>query len=181
MKFIKRLGMGIAILLFAILLFRGWLFRQLVHYKTIGQRTEYLVTDADLEHLIDQAVEKHKPKDAKAAIRLSLRLTAQELHFVVARNDNDPNLLIHSKKAHCVGYAAFFASVCNAVLARSGLADDWAAKPQIGALYLLGVNIHRYFKTPFFKDHDFDRIVNRQTGEEILVDPTVYDYFRIVW
>lgn len=177
---LKRFLLTISILLISIFLLRGWLFRQLVHYKTIGHRTEYPVTDLDLARLIDQAVANDKPADVETAIRVSLRLTAQHLHFVAAKNDNDPNLLIHSKKAHCVGYAAFFSTVCNAVLTKAGLATEWVARPQVGAIYFLGVNVHRYFKTPFFRDHDFDSIENKQSEAQYLVDPTVYEYFGIV-
>jgi len=46
-------------------------------------------------------------------------------------------------------------------------------------LYFLGTNIHKYFNSSFFKDHDFVTIENKTTGEIFAVDPTVNDYLRI--
>jgi hypothetical protein len=64
-------------------------------------------------------------------------------------------------------------------LKRYNLADRWTAKPQIGQLYFLGTNIHKYFNSAFFKDHDFVTIENKKTGEILAVDPTVNDYLHI--
>ena len=59
------------------------------------------------------------------------------------------------------------------------MADKWNAKPQIGQLYFLGTNIHKYFNSSFFEDHDFVTIENKSTGEILAVDPTVNDYLNI--
>ena len=53
------------------------------------------------------------------------------------------------------------------------------AKHQIGQLHYLEINIHKYFNSSFFKNHDFVTIENRETEEIIAVDPTVNDYLYI--
>lgn len=88
------------------------------------------------------------------------------------------NLLL-PRQANCVGYTTFFATTCNYLLEKNNLSDIWIAKPQVGQLYLLGVNIHNYFNSAFFKDHDFVTIENKKTGEIYAVDPTISDYLRI--
>lgn len=80
---------------------------------------------------------------------------------------------------HCVGYASFFATACNFNLKKHHLDGSWVGYPDIGNLYFLGANVHPYFKSPFFKDHDFAIVENKQTGEKIAVDPTVADYLWI--
>lgn len=79
---------------------------------------------------------------------------------------------------HCVGYAAFTATVFNTLFRKVEL-KDWKATPVVGHLYLLGMNVHLWFDSPFLADHDFVLIENKTTGERLLVDPTISDYLDI--
>lgn len=162
-----------------IIVFRGWLYRELITYRSIGQRTNYSITNKKLADYITTNTDKQNNTDAKEIIKQALSITSQQLNFTVAKNDNDPNKLINSKTAHCVGYAAFFSTTCNYLLQKNDLAGNWVARPQIGQLYLLGINVHPYFHSSFFKDHDFDIIENKNTGEILAVDPTINDYLHI--
>ncbi len=92
---------------------------------------------------------------------------------------NDPNKLIYSKAAHCVGYSTFFATTCNYLFKKYNLDKNWEAKHQIAQLYLFKTNVHQFFDTPFLKDHDIVIIENQKTGELFAVDPTLNDYFYI--
>ena len=179
MKFLKRTLLTILVLLLCGLLFRGWLYRQFFSYKTIGHRTEYNATDKQLLDYIDEKTKDDKPTDINDIIKISLRLTSDCLNFREAKNDNDPNKLIKSKNAHCIGYSAFFSTTCNYLLTKYGYSDSWTSKPLIGQIYFCGTNVHSYFNSAFFKDHDFNSIENKQTGEKYFVDPTVNDYFCI--
>ncbi len=184
MKFIKRTLLIILILSTVGLLFRGWFYRHLVTYKSDGIRTNYLATNIKLTDYIDANTEKETDPDIKQIIKLGLSITSRKLNFTFDKNDTDPNKLIISKSAHCVGYASFFATTCNYLLEKYNLSDTWTAKPQAGQLDFLGTNIHKYF-TRFFKDrnfikdHDFVTIENKKTGEILAVDPTANDYLRI--
>lgn len=179
MKIIKWTALTILILMTVGLVFRGWFYRRLITYKSLGMRTNYSATDDKLVYFIDASADKQADPDVKQIIELGLSITTKQLNFTADKNDTDPNKLITSKAAHCVGYASFFATTCNHLLNKYNLADSWTAKPQIGQLYLLGTNIHQYFNTPFFKDHDFVTIENKMTGQTFAVDPTVSDYLSI--
>ncbi|WP_110977704.1 hypothetical protein [Hymenobacter sediminis] len=170
MKFIKRLFLVILFLVAIGLLFRGWLYRHLVTYRSIGQRTTYSVTDARLIEYINENTDKAIDNNIEQVVKTGLSITSKQLNFTAAKNDVDPNKLITSKSAHCVGYAAFFAATCNHLLSKYNLTHTWTAKPQVGQLYFFGTNIHKYVNTAFFKDHDFVIIENKKTGEVYAVD-----------
>jgi len=179
MKFVKRTILIILILTVVGFLFRGWFYRHLVTYKSVGTRINYAATDYKFIAYIDASAENQTSPDIEQIIKLGLSITSKQLNFTNDKNDIDPNKLINSKTAHCVGYAAFFAATCNYLLDKYHLTDTWSAKPQIGQLYFLGTNIHKYFKSLFFKDHDFVTIENKKTGKVFAVDPTINDYFCI--
>ena len=184
MKFIKRTLLIILIISTVGLLFRGWFYRHLVTYKSVKIRTNYLATNIKLTDYIDANNDMQTDPDIKQIIKLGLSITSRKLNFTADKNDTDPNKLIISKTAHCVGYASFFATTCNYLLEKYNLSDTWTAKPQAGQLNFLGTNIHDYltkfFKdTDFIKDHDFVTIENKKTGEILAVDPTANDYLRI--
>jgi hypothetical protein len=179
MKFIKRTLLTILILTIVGLLFRGWFYRHLVAYKSLGIRTNYLATDVKLTDYINASIDKQTDPNIEKIVKLGLSITSRQLNFTAHKNDIDPNKLINSKSAHCVGYASFFATTCNYLLGKYNVADTWIAKAQVGQLYFLGTNIHKYFNSSFFKDHDFVTIENKITGEIYAVDPTVNDYLCV--
>ncbi len=149
---LQRLLLAFFLLLAIVFFSRGWLYRHLITYKTIGQRAGYSVKDPKLIHYIDHSLGGEKEMDVQSIIQLSLSITAQQLNFTADRNDLDPNKLMYSKTAHCVGYAAFYASTCNYLFQKFNLQDTWIAKHQIGQLNLFGNNIHHYLNSPFFKE-----------------------------
>lgn len=161
------------------ILFRGPIFRLLVSYKSIGQRTTYVATDQNLINYIEADESFGGRSDIKELIRNALSKTSRKLEFTASKNDNDPNKLIDSKTAHCVGYSSFFATTCNHLLEKNNLNEEWVAQPQIGQLLILEVNVHQYFDSSIFKDHDFVVIQNKVTGEKLAVDPTIHDYLAI--
>lgn len=179
MGFVKRTLIIILILTTVGIMFRGWFYRHLVTYKSVGLRANYSATDKILTDFIDANTDKQTDPNIKQIIKLGLSITSRQLNFTSNKNDTDPNKLITFKTAHCVGYATFFATTCNYLLEKYNLADTWTAKPQGGQLYFLGTSIHKYFNSAFFKDHDFVTIENKATGEIVAVDPTVNDYLRI--
>jgi hypothetical protein len=145
----------------------------------LGFRTNFSANEKDLTNLIDANFDNRKDPKIEQIIKLGQSITSKQLNFTISNNDIDPNKLLTSKTAHCVGYATFFATTCNYLLLKYGLNNKWTAKPRIGQLYFLGTNIHKYFNTSFFKDHDFVTVENNETGEIIAVDPTINDYLYI--
>lgn len=179
MRLIKRSLVFLLLLSLSLVLFRGWIYRSLVTYESVGERKGYSVSDERLVALIEAGAKELEAPEVREVIELGLTITGKQLHFTAEKNHNDPNLLLNSRSAHCVGYAHFFASTCNYLLSRYGLSKDWTARPQLGQLYLMGSNVHQYLSSPFFKDHDFVVIENRRTGEIFAVDPTLSDYLMI--
>ena len=179
MKFIKLTTLTILVFLLVVILLRGWIFRQIVAYHVVGQKYTYSTTDKKLIEYIEINIGEKKVLDIEDIIELGLSETARQLNFAISQNDNDPNKLIFSKTAHCIGYAAFFTTTCNYLLKKYDYGDKWQAKTQIGKLSLFGVDIHQFFNSAFFKDHDFVTIENKVTGEILTVDPTINDYLYI--
>lgn len=179
MKIIKRIFLAGIILTIMVFLFRGWFFNQTFSYKSVGLRANHLATNTKLIGYINSGTGQIAEHDIHQIIKLGLSISSEHLNFTAKRNDNDPNKLINSKTAHCVGYAAFFATTCNYLLRKYNLDDDWTAKHHIGQLYFFGTNVHKYLRSPFLKDHDFVIIENKTTGEILAVDPTIHDYLRI--
>lgn len=179
MRFIKWTLIVILILAIVGLLFRGSFYRHLVTYKSVRPRTNYSATDNKLVDYINVNSYEQTDPDIEQIIKLGLSITSRQLYFTAQKNDVDPNKLLVSKSAHCVGYATFFATTCNYLLLKNNLADNWTAKPHVGQLLFLGTNIHKYFNSSFFKDHDFVTIENKRTGQILAVDPTVNDYLCI--
>ncbi|UAY53502.1 hypothetical protein [Ferruginibacter albus] len=178
-KFLKWFSLSILFLLVCGLIFRGFLYRHFFFYKTISQRSTYSVSDKKLISYIDSASITFKPESIKDIIDFSLKLTAEKLQFKEAKNENDPNKLITSNNAHCVGYAAFFSAICNYLLQKFNFNEDWHSIPLVGQIYFCGINIHPFIHSSFYKDHDFDVIENKKTGEKYYTDPTINDYLKI--
>ena len=148
-------------------------------YKSVGLRPNYLAKDKNLIDYIEANTNEQTDPDIKQIVKLSLSITSKQLNFTFNNNDKDPNKLITSKTAHCIGYASFFATTCNYLLKKNNLDNRWTAKTQKGHLNFFGEDIHPYFTAPFLKDHDFVLIENKKTGEILAVDPTANDYLYI--
>ena len=180
MKFIKRTLIIILILTTVGFFFRGWFYRHLVTYKSVGPGPNYLAKDKNLIDYVDANTNEQTDPNIKQIVKLSLSITSKQLNFTAnKKNDIDPNKLITSKTAHCIGYASFFATTCNYLLKKNNLDNRWTAKTQKGNLNFFGTDIHKYFKPGFFSDHDFVLIENKKTGEILAVDPTANDYLYI--
>lgn len=179
----KKIITKLLFILFSILIFivalREPVFRRLINYKSIGKRNIHLATNKELVSFINNHSRKIIEPDIKQIIKLALEITSERLSFTKKKSNINPNKLFSSKNANCVGYASFFASTCNYLLKKYNFENLWQAKPQIGQLYLHRINIHTYFDSPFFKDHDFVIIENKETNELIGVDPTINDYLKI--
>ncbi|WP_300670338.1 hypothetical protein [Soonwooa sp.] len=157
-------------------LFRDWIYRHLISYESVGKRADYSLKNDVLKSKIE---DQKTDTDITNIIEKSLALTSNTLNFSFAKCESDPNKLIVTSKANCIGYANFFALTCNQLLKEKGLDKTWKTKAQIGHLKFLGHDIHHYFSSPFFKDHDFVIIENLETKEQLAVDPTISDYLKI--
>ncbi len=166
-------------LFFISIIFRGAIYRSVITYESVSIRNNYNIYNKQLINLIDEEIKDKNNLSEKDIIKIGLKITNKQLNFTASNNDLDPNKLVESKTAHCVGYSYFCASVCNYIFEKQDINDVWVAKPRVGKLFLLGNNIHQYFNSSFFKDHDFVTIENKKTGEIFAIDPSLNDYLYI--
>jgi len=179
MKILKRIFFAILAILIICIVFRGTLYRYIVSYKSIGQRTNYTITNDKLTRYIEEHCIEKDSVSIEEIIKNSLSLTSKTLNFTFSKSDQNPNRLIDAKTANCIGYSAFFTVVCNYQLKKYNLSDQWIASSEIGQLFVFCVNIHNYFDSSFFKDHDFVIIKNKITDKIFAVDPSINDYLYI--
>lgn len=179
MKLVKRITITLLISFILLFIFKGCLYRKLVTYKSIGNRESYDATNKELISYIESHTNNTDTLSINEIIQLSLKITSKHLNFTSNTNENNPNNLIESKTAHCVGYASFFATTCNFLFKKFNYSQKWKAETKIGQLYIFNNNVHKYINTPFFKDHDFVIIKNNITNEIIATDPTLHDYLLI--
>lgn len=166
------------LLMIAVVLLRAPLFRYFISYRSIGLRTNYAAQDTALTGFIQAKAAQEKTDELKDVIDLAMSATRQQLEFNTAKSDNDPNLLIHTHRANCIGYAAFFSTTFNHLVKKHRL-SDWKASPHVGQLFFLGHNVHKYFSDPFFYDHDFVVLENEYSGDVLAVDPSMSDCLLI--
>jgi len=111
---------------------RGPLYRLCIRYEPAPARTAYFPTNP----LLQNAVGGAQNKDIQSVIDEALGVTSKHLHYTFGENAVDPNRLVETRSAHCVGYAAFFATVCNELLHRAHPAPEWKATAR-GQPYLV--------------------------------------------
>ena len=174
----KKPFLFLCLTLLTLILFRGFLFRQLISYHEIGQRKAINITHPKLIKCIDAQLHNQQ-MDIKEIARIANKVTTQELRFTAKKVSQNPNDLINSHQANCVGYASMFNTIATHLIKKNGLEKELVAQHKIGHLYLLGFNLHSFFKSPFFMDHDFNQIIHLKTKEVIAIDPTVSDYLWI--
>ncbi len=117
--------------------------------------------------------------DLHSAMRSALDTTAVLLRFSTGVVSNDPGDLRHGGPANCVGYTALSASLLLGHLKHAGLDGRYEVDAVIGKLYIGEIDLHGFLSSPFWKDHDVVRVRNKETGEETLLDPTLFDHFGI--
>lgn len=144
---------------------KAWTFRSFVHYRIVGERGEVRPIP----------VSTFGSMDLDLAIDAALDTTAVRLHFSTGAVSNDPRKLGQGSPANCIGYAALCAALLKGQLETAGLGGRYVVEPVIGKLYVGDHDLHVLFKSPFWKDHDVVRIKDRETGAEVLIDPTLYD------
>ncbi|NQX92248.1 MAG: hypothetical protein HRT74_09035 [Flavobacteriales bacterium] len=166
--------LAISLLVF---IFRGQLFRSVFCYLDVGQRNSQLITDAQLLNLIDDE-SGSETMDYSACINLASEITNSQLQFSFNSQPNDPNSLFHTRKANCVGYAAFYSAVLNELFRKNNLDSKMKCEHRIGKVYCLGYNLHQLFKSPFFSDHDYV-VITSYSKQVKAMDPSVEDCLLI--
>lgn len=168
----------VCILILCFLLFKGFFYRLFINYNIIGSRINIEITDSLLINKIEK-VSSDEVISLEKIIEIANSITCETLRFTTNKASNNPNELIHTNEANCIGYAAMFNSIANYLIIKNNLEDKFEAKHLIGKLDLFGIDSHQFFNTGFLRDHDFNQIKNLSTGQIISIDASVYDYLWI--
>ena len=166
------------VILLILVLFRGFIFRCLIGYKEIGTRPLVELIDKRLIEAIE-AESGNSPLDISEVIDIANSVTSQGLSFTFNKATSNPNELVNTKRANCIGYSAMFNAVANYLIDKNQLQADLKVEHKIGRIEFLGHDIHQYFDNSFFKNHDFNMVTDLKNGIKISIDPTLCDYLWI--
>ncbi len=169
----------IVLLVFSLLIvLRGQIFRACVTYIPL-ERIQ-LPGNSTAFHSVSQPTPKiSSTSSIEQQINQALRYTSQHLHFTTGSSSSNPIQLLQKPAANCIGYGNFFQHRLEYQLNSADLTSNYELQQWRGKLYFLGWDIHSLFKNPFWKDHDFNIILDKNSGMRIAVDATLHDYFRI--
>jgi len=173
-RFIKALGL----FLLVIFLFRGWVYRATVSYVPVGERPHIALQDEDLIALL-QTQRIKEPLSLKEIARIANKMTCRKLQFIGQSASANPNGILKTGKANCMGYAALCNAIAQYLIEANQSSQKFETKHLVGKMYFLGFDLHQFFSDPFFRDHDYNQIRNLETGEMIWLDPSVSDYSGI--
>ena len=87
--------------------------------------------------------------------------------------------MLSTHKAHCVGYSRLYCASFNTLAKETGQSRDFSCTHKVGEIHLLGYNVHDFFSSPAFKDHDFNVITDAKGTVLLATDPNLYDYSYI--
>jgi len=166
------------IILVLILVFRGWIYRNTFHYTIIKERSQIELTDKTLKTEIDKEI-AGKNLSLPQTIKTARKITNKNLFFSTEKISFNPNISIKTGKANCIGYSAMLSSVFNYIVKKQNNNTKYRVKHLVGKIDFLGLDIHKLFESSFFKDHDFNEIINLETDEKEYIDPNLSDYFYI--
>lgn len=145
-------------------------------YSVLKERPNNALNNDSLKKIIDN----HPEQNIDSLTDFILEMTKRQLTFSFGKCSSNPHELVKSKKANCVGYAAFFNSLMQYALEKNNLAEEYTCHHFVGKIFYNGTNVNALFDNdPFFKDHDFNLIYKFDQSYEIAVDPSLYEYLGI--
>jgi len=168
----------LAFLLLILFFFRGSIYRFCITYNKIAVRNAVELRNETLIKRINIEV-KEKQLTIEEIIDLSNKITSDELSFTFSKVSGNSNLILKDKKANCIGYSSLFNSICNYIIIKQKLTNQYKCVHLVGELDFLGFDIHQLLNSPFFKDHDFNQIKDLINDKEYSIDPSLSDYFYI--
>jgi len=169
MKRLKRFVRYFLIIVISVILFKGLLYNLLFSYHSVGTRnyTPFTPPPGKVPFA----------KNASHACKITREYVNQNLQFSSQSKSQNPNDLLNTHEANCIGYTALFTAYYNWLADANNLNSK--AKHHIGKIHLFKFNLHQLFNTPFFEDHDFVIISDSVTKSQKAIDPTISDYLDI--
>jgi hypothetical protein len=175
-----KIVLSTLLIVLLVLVFRGALYRVLVSYEKCGNRKSYELTSEILRQYLDSIVTDQPVTNVEQIVLLANEITADQLTYTTKNAEENPSKLFPLGATHCVGYSAFYATICNYLLVRYGYEHEWHCYTHYGHIHLMGYNLHNAFGSPFFANHDYNSIRNSKGTDIYFTDPTLYDYSGIV-
>lgn len=180
--FYIRIAVSVVAVLLLLFFLKGNIYQMAVKYEDGGGRKTYEVKDESLAKFINENLPNDEELDKKININMivdfSQEMASKALDYYEIASEADPNKTLASGQANYEGYAAFSAAVGN-YLIKMYLQDKWEAKPKKGKLYLFSSNKSKGAKSGWYKDHDFVIFRNKDTKEEIYIDPSAYESYGV--
>lgn len=162
--------------LLTLFLFRGFIYRATIVYHPLGTREIYALQDSTIlkQIPIDRSI-----RDINKNIAIAQKFTNKHLSFSFGNAPFMPEEAFHQQEANCIGYAALYCATLAYLNENGSLTESYEIRHLYGKLYFMGFDLHRLFKSTFFKDHDYVEIINKSTGKKIYIDPGLSDYLWI--
>ncbi|MCG8330209.1 MAG: hypothetical protein MI974_21095 [Chitinophagales bacterium] len=157
-------------------LFRGSIYRSIIVYHPLGTREVYPLQDSTILKKIPL---NSSIGDIDRNMSIAQKFTNKYLSFSFGNAPFLPEDVFHQQEANCVGYAALYSATLVYLNENGSLTESYEVRHLYGQLYFMGFDLHRLFKSPFFKDHDYVEIIHKSTGEKRYVDPSLSDYLWI--
>jgi len=168
----------ILISLLLLFLLRGFLYRQTINYTPIKEIKSIPLINKKVIAAIETEIGSEQ-LDLQKIANISTKITNQSLKFTFQKAFNNPNKIVITGKANCVGYAALYNAIANYLIHKSKNQDRFQSKHLVGKLDFLGIDLHALFTSPFYKNHDYNLIEDKETGETLLIDPSIDDYLYL--
>ena len=147
-----------------------------ISYKLIGYRNYN--QQLNKKHLNQINYQFGYAYDAteKDLLRFVLENTSGVLDFDMHTNAlQNPNAILDRKSGHCKMYSYVAASSYNQLAKLNKISGN--CRVAYGHVYLYGVNLHQFFSSSFFRDHDFC-VIKDKSGVHA-VDAILYDCLMI--
>lgn len=150
-------------------LFRSSIYRSVMSYQVFKEipvqtlESEACVLSTDIEDLMSN----------------SLSFVSDDLHFVWTSANTKVNKMQNGSDANCIGYSAYFAAHLRKCLEENNIEQQFIIKHQRAHIFLWSWNVHSLINHSFFADHDMVEVTDKASGQQWIIDPSLYDYLWI--
>ena len=123
--------------------------------------------------------EKHPDSDVTETIQFVADYVTEYLRFTYGGCTTTPNEFERGTSTNHQGFAALFNS-CMQYLLDSGQ-SEWQVEHLIGEIHIHGQRGQRFYRSPFFVNHDYNRVSHLSSAIEYIVDVSLYEEFGILY
>jgi len=110
---------------------------------------------------------------------IAMDLTTESLTFSFKTSSSHPDRAFISGEANCVGYAALYSAIVNYILVKKRLNSRFMVSHLRGKIRFFSFDIHQMFTSDYFRDHDYNRLVDLTKKTSISSDASLADYSLI--